>query len=59
MAIGAINNVNYINSIIFKTKIRFIVNGDIKKQVVNIENNKVIREVPSHYTSQILIKLYG
>jgi len=59
MAVGSINNVNYINSIIFKTRIRFVVNGDIKKQVVNIENNKVIREVPSHYTSQLLTKLYG
>ena len=59
MAIRAINNANYINSTIFKTRIRFIVNGDIKKQVVNTENNKVIREVPTHYTSQLLTKLYG
>ena len=59
MAIGTINNVNYFNSIIFKTRVRFVVNGDVKKQVVNVENNKVIREVPPDYSSQLLTKLYG
>ncbi len=59
MAVGAINNTQISDSILFKTKIRFVINGDVKKQIINVENNKIVREVPPHLTSQILTKLYG
>jgi len=59
MAISSINNAIYLNSLIFKTKIKFVVDDEIKKQIINIENNKIIREVPPNYTSQLITKLYG
>ena len=59
MTISSINNAIYLNSLIFKTKIRFVVDDEIKKQIINIENNKIIREVPPNYTSQLITKLYG
>ena len=59
MAVGSINNIHQINAILFKTKVQFVVNDKVKTQVVNVENNKVIREVPPNLTSQILQKLYG
>ncbi len=59
MSIGEINNVKIIDPLIFKTKLKFIVDDQVNKQIVNIENNKVVREVPPKYTSQILRKLYG
>ena len=59
MTISSINNAIYLNSLIFKSKIRFVVDDEIKKQIINIENNKIIREVPPNYTSQIITKLYG
>ena len=59
MAIGSINNNQYLDPLLFKTTIKFVVDEKINKQVVNIENNEVIREVPPNLTSQILTKLYG
>lgn len=59
MAIGAVNNTQISDSMLFKTKIRFVINGDVKKEIINVENNKIVREVPPHFTSQILTNLYG
>ena len=59
MSIGLANNMNIHNPLLYKTKIKFVINDDIKKQVVNVDTNEVIREVPPKLTSQILKNLYG
>ena len=59
MTIGLANNMSIHNPLLHKTKIKFVINDDIKKQVVNVDTNEVIREVPHELTSQILKNLYG
>ena len=59
MAINSTNNSSQINALLFKSKVQFVVNDKVKARVVDIESNKVIREVPQSHTSQILNRLYG
>ena len=59
MSVNSINSNHQINALLFKSKIQFVVNDKVKARVVDIESNKVIREVPPSHTSQILNRIYG
>ena len=59
MSINSTNSINNDNPLIYKTIIKFIINDEIEKQVVKVDTNEVIREIPSKFTSQILKNLYG
>ena len=38
MAIGSLNNYNNFDPLVFKSKIKLVVNDEVKKQVVNVES---------------------
>lgn len=59
----AVSNINHNTPLNLKyplqRKVRLIVGEDVKAQVVNTTNEKVVREIPNETTSQILLKLYA
>jgi len=59
MSVGVINSAKIIDPMIFKNKLKFVVDEKVNKQIVNAENNEFVRDVPPKQTSQILRKLYG
>lgn len=44
---------------ISKTYVRFIVKDQVRTQVVNSDNNKIIREIPRKLSSNIYLSLYA
>ena len=59
MSSDAIRQINDSFPGLRQTHIRFDVKDKIRAQVVDSERNKVIREIPNEYTSNILMSLYA
>ena len=57
MAIGEVGQQNY-RFPIFKSRIRFVIQDTVWAQIVDTENDKVIREVPPGNANKLRINLY-
>ncbi len=44
---------------ITKTHVRFVVNDTVKTQVINTQNDKVIREIPRSLSPNVYMSIYA
>jgi len=52
--IGKMGHIRFNSQYPKQVKVRYIVKDDVKLQVVNTSNNKVVREVPRKLTSRVI-----
>lgn len=57
MAISEVGQQNY-GFPIFKSRLRFVIQDTVRAQIVNTENDRIIREVPPSNTNKLRINLY-
>ena len=57
MAIGEVGQQNY-HFPIFKARLRFVIQDTVRAQIIDTENDRVIREVPPSNANKLRINLY-